>query len=436
MRLNNQVRNAYGKCDQPANTIKRIHSGLRALKLKAQYSGVKAAERIYWGRVWIDDLQIICEGKGITPELAEASACAELMERMSAGLFYPVFEEQVRYHLPVLYNSETRKFLDFAWMDGYERAHQDELDNPLPIEDLLRHQSQLGADDLEEIKDSRMARNWVDGYSLMNEKTVKVPINLIHFIHGSNGMAAGNTIEEAIIQASCEIFERWAQINTIKPEKIHPTIDGQSIGNQFVREMIEFYNTHGVRVLIKDLSFDGFLPVIGVLYINDNLDPNLLEHQILIPGAAFNTLEALTRCFTEGIQGRETLYKPRPRFNKQVQPDSQVSNYYMLMRCGLSPKAISFVQKGEQKDFKNEEAPDLLSEIEQIKNVCEKFSTDCIILDHTHPVLQFPVVRVVMPGVSDFLSFLPPEILTAKQTKPSRPEGGQIFDRIMRSFFI
>jgi len=31
---------------------------------------------------------------------------------------------------------------------------------------------------------------------------------------------------------------------------------------------------------------------------------------------------------------------------------------------------------------------------------------------------------------------LPPEILTAKQTKPSRPEGGQVFDRIMRSFFI
>ncbi len=436
MQLKNQVRNAYGKCDQPENTINRIHNGLNALKLKAEYSGVKAAEQIYWGRIWIDDLQIVCEGKGITPKLAEASACAELVERMSAGLFYPVFEEQVRHHLPVLYNRETRKFLDFAWMDGYEQAHQDELGNPLRIEDLLGHQSQLGANDLQEIKDSRMARNWVDGYSIINEKAVKVPINLIHFIHGSNGMAAGNTIEEAIIQASCEIFERWAQINTIKPEKSHPTINPQSIDSELIREMIEFYNKHGVRVVIKDLSFDGVLPVIGVLYINENLPSNLLEHQILIPGASFNTLEALSRCFTEGVQGRETLYKPRPQFNKQIQPGSRVSNYYMLMRCGLSPKDISFVQKGEQQSFKNEQAPDLLSEIGRIRDLCEKFSTDCIILDHTHPVLQFPVVRVVIPGISDFLSFLPPEILTAKQTKPSRPEGGHVFDRIMRSFFI
>ena len=280
-----------------------------------------------------------------------------------------------------------------------------------------------------------MAGNWVDGYSLLQERSIKVPISLVAYIHGSNGMAAGNTLEEALIQAACEVFERWAQIHTIRPERRQPSIDPGSIENPFIREMIEFYARNKVQVLIKDLSFERLLPVIGVLYINNNLKPGLLEHSMLIPGAAFNSLEALTRCFTEGIQGRETLTKPRPQFNKMIQPSARVSNYYLLMRCGLSPKSLSFLEDGEGRAFRPEGAPDLLTEIEGIRTICRRLQTDCIIVNQTHPVLQFPVVRVVMPTVSDFLPFLPPEILTAEATKPSRPESGQAFRRIMQSFF-
>ncbi len=435
MQLKNRDRNEYGKCDLPENTVGRIQKGLQALDLKAEYHSVQASEKLYWSRIWIDDLQIVCEGKGTSAKLSEASAYAELAERFSAGLFYPVFEEQVRHHLPALHTRDTRGFLDFAWMQGYVQAHQDDLENPVRIEDLLRRQTSLTPADLQEIKDSPLAGHWVDGYSLLREQTVKVPVNLAAYIHGSNGMAAGNTLEEALIQAACEVFERWAQIQTIKPERIQPTIDRQSIDDPFVQDMIDFYAANKVEALIKDLSFGGLLPVIGVLYINHNLKPGLLEHTMLISGASFNTLEALSRCFTEGIQGRETLATPRPQFNKQVQPEAQVTNYYLLMRCGLSPKDISFLRNGKLQPYSPGQAPDLASEIEALKVVCHGMHTDCIILDQTHPVLGFPVVRVLMPAVSDFLPFLPPEILTAPETKPSRPENGRTFKRIMHSFF-
>ncbi len=435
MQLKNRLRNEYGKCDLPENTVDRIQKGLQALDLKAGYHSVQASEKLYWSRIWIDDLQIVCEGKGVSAKLAEASAYAELAERLSAGLFYPAFEEQVRHHLPALHSRDTEQFLHFAWMKGFVQAHQSELEDPVRIEDLLRCQTHLTSADLQEIKDSPLAGNWVDGYSLLRGHRVKVPISFASYIHGSNGLAAGNTLEEALIQAACEVFERWSQIQTIKPERIQPTIDKKSIDNPFIQNMIDFYAANKVEILIKDLSFGGLLPVIGVLYINNNLKPGLLEHSMLIPGASFNTLEALSRCFTEGIQGRETLAKPRAQFNKQVQPGSQVVNYYLLMRCGLSPKAVSFLHKGEAQSFKPNEAPDLASEIEQLKATCKGMNTDCIILNLTHPVLQFPVIRVIMPGVSDFLPFLPPEILTAPETKPSRPANGQAFKRIMHSFF-
>jgi ribosomal protein S12 methylthiotransferase accessory factor len=435
MQLQNCVRNEYGKCDVPSNTINRIKDGLRKLDLRAGYSTFRVSDNIYWGRVWIDSIRIVCVGKGITPDLAEASAYAELAERLSAGLFYPVFEEQVRFHVPALYNKETNRFLNHEWMKGYVHTHQDDLENPLRIEDLLANESHLTDNDIEDIKNSRMARHWVDGFSIIREETVKVPPNFIAYIHGSNGMAAGNTVEEAMIQASCEIFERHVQIQTIKPEKIVPSIDLDSVENAVIKDMIRFYHGKNVDVMIKDLSLDGLLPAIGVLFINNNLRPDRLEYRILIPGVSFHLDEGLTRCFTESMQGRETLLVSRPQLDRPVVHRSQVNDFYMLMKCSISLKDISFLEQGEIRTYKNIKIKDVLGEIEEIKRICKLFNTDCIILDHTHPVLDFPVVRVIIPRVSDFLPFLRQDILVSEATRPSTAWRGEEFSKIMQSFF-
>ena len=436
MELQNYVRNEFGKCDLPSNTINIIKDGLRKLDLNAGYSNFQVSENIHWGRVWIDSIQIVCNGKGITPELAEASAYAELVERLSAGLFYPVFEEQVRFNAPALYNEATNRFLNYEWMAGYIYTHQDDVENPLRIEDLLANESHLTSKDIEDIKNSRMAGHWVDGFSIVREEKIKVPVNFIAYIHGSNGMAAGNTIEEAVVQASCEIFERHAQIKIIKPEKIVPSIDLDSVHNGIIKDMILFYQRNNVDVIIKDLSLDGLLPAIGVLFINNNLRPDRLEHRILIPGVSFNLEEGLIRCFTESMQGRETLRACRSQLNRPIVHRSHVNDFYMLMQCCVSLKDISFLEKGDIRTYENIKIQDVLGEIEEIKGICKRLNTDCVILNHTHPILNFPVVRVVIPRVSDFLPFLRQDILVSEATKPSAAWRGEEFGRIMRSFFL
>jgi len=435
MEFQNCIRNEYNKCDIPSNTIKRIKNGLQKLDLESKYYPFRVSDNIYWGRVWIDSIRIVCNGKGLTPELAEASAYAELAERLSAGLFYPVFEEQVRFNVPGLYDEETNRFLNYEWMEGYIYSHQDDLKNPLRIEYLLANENHLTDNDIEDIKNSRMARHWVDGFSIIREETVKVPVNFVAYIHGSNGMAAGNTIEEAMIQATCEIFERHSQIRSIKSEQIVPSIDSDSIENQNIRDMIKFYSGNNVDVMIKDLSFDGLIPCIGVLFINKNLRTDRLEHRILIPGASFNLEEALARCFTEGMQGRETLLAPRPELDRPLVHRSKVNDYYMLMKCGISLKDISFLDQGETRTYRNIKIKDVLSEIEEIKKICKVFNTDYILLNYTHPVLDFPVVRVIIPGVSDFLSFLRKDVLVSGSTRPSAVRRGEEFKKIMQSFF-
>jgi ribosomal protein S12 methylthiotransferase accessory factor len=436
MEFQNYIRNEYGKCDVPSNTIKRIKEGLQRLALDVEYSPFQVTENIHWGRVWIDSIKIICNGKGITPELAEASAYAELAERLSAGLFYPVFEEQVRFNVPGLYNEETRRFLNYEWMEGYVYSHQDDLENPLRIEDLLANETHLTHQDIRDLKNCRLAMHWVDGFSVVHGKTIKVPVNFVSYIHGSNGIAAGNTIEEAMIQATCEIFERYSQIQTIKFEKIIPSIDLNSVKNEVIRHMIDFYQGNNVDILIKDLSLDGLIPCIGVLFINNNLRRDLLEHRILIPGVSFNLEEALTRCFTESMQGRQTLLNHRPELDTSVVHRSQVNDYYMLMKCSISLKDISFLDQGETRSYRNIKINDVLGEIDEIKKICETFNTDYIVLNNTHPVLNFPVVRVVIPRISDFLPFLRQDVLTSGPTRPPASWRGEEFKNIMQSFFV
>mgnify|MGYP000191632709 CR=1 FL=1 len=436
MNLKNHVRNEFGKTDTPENTVRNITAGFDRLNYNIRYMPFPVSDRIHWSQIGIDAIDLQCQGKGLTPALCQASAHAELAERFSGGLFFQTFEEKVRFNMPALYSRQVSRFLNFEWLDGYVNSHQDDLkEDCLTIETLLRHQSHLSSVDIDRIKDSRMARHWVDGYSLMRDKTVKVPVNFVTYINASNGMAAGNTLEEAIVQAACEVFERHTQIQIIKPEQRVPTIDKTTLNDGRLAPMLAFYESQNVEVVLKDFSMGGRFPSIGVLFINHNLPPGRLEHKILVPGVAFNMEEALSRCLTEYMQGRGTLSMPRPDLDRPVAHRSRVSNLYLLFKCCISQKDISFLEEGETVAFRDRQIEDILSEIEAIKKICQGLETDFIVMDLTHPVLQFPVARVVLPGISDFLPFVHGDILTSVDTRPDSTWRGESFKKVMESFF-
>jgi len=436
MNLTNHVRNEFGKTDTPENTIRNIVEGFDRLGYDIQYRPFQVAEQIHWSQICIYSIHLECQGKGLTQTLSKASAHAELAERFSGGLFYQAFEEQVRFNMPALYSRQVSRFLNYEWLDGYVNSHQDDLNTDhLPIETLLRNQSHLVSGDVENIKNSQMARHWVDGYSIVQDKIVKVPINFISYINASNGMAAGNTLEEAIIQATCEIFERHTQIQIIKPEQTIPTIDKNTLENDRLKSMMAFYENENVEIILKDFSMGGQFPSIGALFVNHNLRPGKMEHKILIPGVSFNLEEALSRCLTEYMQGRGSLKASRPNMDRPVVHRSRLSNFYLMFKCCVSQKDISFLEKGDTIPFRESLNGDILSEIEAIKKICRDLNTDFIVLDLTHPILDFPVVRVVLPGISDFLPFVHNDILTSVDTSPDSVWHGEPFKSVMDSFF-
>ena len=376
MNFKNYIRNEFGKTDTPENTIRNIVTGFEKLGYDIQYMPFQFSDQIHWSGICINSINLECQGKGLTPLLSKASAHAELAERFSGGLFFQAFEEQVRFNMPALYSREVNRFLNFEWLDGYVNSHQDSLKTEyLSIETLLSSQSHLFSKDIEEIKNSQIARHWVNGYSIMQDKNVKVPINFIAYISASNGMAAGNTLEEAIIQATCEVFERYTQIQIIKPEQTIPTIDINTLKNERLKSMIAFYENENVEIILKDFSMCGQFPSIGVLFINHNLRIGRLEHKILMPGVSFNLEEALSRCLTEYMQGRRTLKTSRPDMDRPVIHRSRISNFYQLFKCCVSQKDISFLEKGDTIAFRDSINGDILSEIEAIKKLCRDLDT-------------------------------------------------------------
>ena len=436
MNFKNHIRNKFGKTDTPPNTISNITAGFERLGYDIRYMPFQVADHIYWSQISIDEIGLQCQGKGLTPALAKASAHAELAERFSGGLFFQAFEEQVRFNMPALYSRQVNRFLNYEWLDGYVDKHQDDLEEEhLTIEALLCNQSHIYPSTIEEIKNSQMARHWVDGYSVLQGKTIKVPLNFITYISASNGMAAGNTVEEAIVQAACEVFERYAQIQIIKPEHHVPTIDKNTLKNSQLTSMIKFYEDENVEVVLKDFSMDGLLPSIGVFFINHNLRPGKLEHKILVPGVSFNMDEALSRCLTEVMQGRSTLKAPSPHLDRPIAHRSRVENLYLLFKSCISQKDISFLEEGEIIAYREGISENILSEIEGIKKICHSLNTDFIVLNLTHPVLKFPVVRVVLPGISDFLPFVYKDILSNIETSPNSAWRGDNFKKVMETFF-
>ncbi len=332
-------------------------------------------------------------------------------------------------------------YSNFDFMPGYRRARQDRLPRPLTVERLLGGHPSIPAGLLDRIKSSDTAAHWVDGYSITRGEQVQVPLKIVHRISRSNGLAAGNTLEEAIVQASLEILERFAAIQAVQNELRLPTITPESIENPLVHDLIRFFEKNGIEVTVKDFgpvlqaaahsgsrggaAPDGRLPCYGLLMHNTRMegDRNPVKRafrtRTFRVASSFWPPEALIRCFTERMQGKtDQLLKNETyfdvlwnRFLKQFYPDYRADIfYYNIFRKYEYSGDLSFLEKGEKVALPRQEPSlDCLEDIDLLDRICRNLGTELVVVDHTHPKIGFPVARVVMPGISDVLPYTRPD---------------------------
>jgi len=405
------------KCSHPENTIKRIEDGFKKIGLDLIYNEKivdSLGTSIFSGYALIDILGFTQECKGVTSLLSKASAYAEMAERFSAGFIdfrIPLPEKSAKYR-KLLKDISERRFLK-----GFIKTKNHKSTN---FENINKYfHKKISKEKYESFKEEHLFDFLVDAYSLTHNKTVKIPIHFIELNSSSNGLAAGNTYEEAISQASFEIFERYAANKIISEKIICPTIDNDSIQNEIIQNYIKMFESLNIKVIIKDFTLNNTIPSIGVVFINYNIenDENKMKKDHYFKrinvGSHCNLNDAIIRCFTEYSQNVDTN-----ELIKRKQADILYNTWVKILNKkynGLDDEFkyfathydyygdLSFLEKGEKISFKDLKCiinNDFLKDIEIITKICKKNNWDLLLIDYTHKILQFPTVRVIIPPIS------------------------------------
>ena len=397
------------KCDEPSNTIYRVKRGFEVMKLSIKeniiqfYGGPPPS--IYSVKLKVDPIGFMVEGKGFNKNLARASAYGELAERFSSASFFisgsPGIEE-IKLIKPLL----KREFIQ-----------TDEGDDIFSFKDISRYVD-IKKDQYNLLKEFGLTKIATYGYNINEGSVEKIPLLLVDFLSGSNGLCSGNTKEEAISSGIAEVFERFAASQVLQRKLICPTIDLSTIRNRIVQKLLRIYDKLGVKIIIKDFSMGISIPVVGIIFINKKLEcsknpfKKLFFHKMICVSSSINIEEAIIRSLLERVQGlsrEEFIWRKRvdrlySLFKKYGGGFIHTEEDYRFLFTDYTTKLdLSFLEEGETINFRDlptSKTDDSLDDCKKLLNICEENKWDVIVIDFTHRTLKFPCFRVVIPPLS------------------------------------
>lgn len=284
-------------------------------------------------------------GKGHTPAQAMASGIMEMIERYSCHKYI------------AFGNDNIEKIARFPQLS----------DNLFTLETLLSILTESPDAQMQpELMDARMA---LYRGSTLDGRMVYIPINLLTFFVTTNGMAAGNSLEEALIHGLCEVIERHC-LTVIRLGKIEtPVIHPESISNPIAVDLIERLQCDNQRLTIRDFSLGLGLPVIGVIrHVGMN-------NCLVTAGVATHRDEALVRALTENAQAD----------NKKFYESRTSSTHYFSVTKAVPMDSIPCI---DDRNYK--------TELETINSLLEKQHMTAMCVDTTDNELQIPSVIAVI----------------------------------------
>ncbi|MDO4478712.1 MAG: YcaO-like family protein [Lachnospiraceae bacterium] len=396
-----------GKDSSPAETIAKVESILASLGLKTRLTDFEPdVENCYSCRLAIEGPLVNAigtNGKGMTRELCHASAYGEMMERLSNRIFMAmprmddprcvdfVSDEQRLYDV----KDENQPAVLKDILDRIVASVK--IDHPFLSKDCIVNtlMERLGPTAL---KGKYMAHRY---YDVFHDDYVYLP-DWLMFFTGSNGMAAGNTLEEAIVEGLSEVVERYAQMRIFDGDVIPPEIPMDYIRRYphiaAVIENIEAKGAYKVRVL--DCSLGIGLPVVCGLIINQKTGKFGVKF-----GAQPHMAIALERIFTESMQGanlEEFTARSNPDYvmytdnrRRDKWNSIKISSSNMPAQLLMKKESYPFVPWGETPGQSNREV--LQGMMDQLKAM----DVDVYIRDASY--LDFPAVNIFVSRMSETL---------------------------------
>jgi bacteriocin biosynthesis cyclodehydratase domain-containing protein len=328
-------------------------------------------------------------GKGSTAEQGEASALMESIERYS-GIFQG---DEIR---------AKRRFTDFPAGDAIVPndillfSDEQYRTRELPTNDSHDTQPAPGP------FDPSANIEWSPVWSLRDKRFKYIPTSLLYFFYSgpaafhadSNGCAAGNTREEAIVQGFLELVERDAYAIWWYNRTRQPEVDLSQFDDSYVRDLHSQLADTGRKLWVLDITSDLGIPTfVAILHWMQNGQENIEFGS----GAHFDRRIALLRCLTElnqflsiGLMGGGTGEKPSL---DGVNP-LRLEEHPFLIPSG---KPAPLPDAGMKTPLDNTR-----EQVDACVDIARRAGLDFLVVDQTRPDVEVPVVRVIVPGLRHF----------------------------------
>jgi len=288
-----------GKDAPLEQTIARMTEIISSLGMKIEVASWRNIVPHVWSLHIRDAASPMCftNGKGATKEAALASALGEFIERLSCNFFY-----NDQYFGADIAQAEFVHRPDERW---FELTEDDSIPEGLLDDyclEIYDPDSELCGSNLVDTNSGNEERGIcaLPFVRHSDGETVYFPSNLIENLFLSNGMSAGNTLEEAQVQCLSEIFERAVKRQILEEELALPDIPNEVLQRwPGILEGVEALEAQGFPVLVKDASLGGRFPVACVTLMNPRTGGVFASF-----GSHPSLHVAVERSLTELLQGR------------------------------------------------------------------------------------------------------------------------------------
>jgi len=346
--------------------------------LQVQVAHLRAA--LGKGRGVTKVLRSACVGRGMTEAQARASALGEAVERYSGIFRGDEFRIKASYqelsdnaiHPKACMNFSPNQYRD---RDRWNRKEAEYNWVPEPF------------DEEREIE-------WTPVWSLTQQRFKYLATAFCYFGYphsaehdfcrpDSNGNAAGNNLEEAILHGFLEVVERDSVALWWYNQALRPDVRLESFGEEYFQAIVEFYRLLGRQIHVFDISADFPIPTFAATSSGKEGDADLL----LGFGSHLEPRIGIARAITEMNQSLVPTPGKMPRFYIGE----------LLDNAFLQPSSSSVLKV--QSDYSEPESHDLREDLMSCVEFARDRGLEILVLDQTRADIRMPAVKVIVPGM-------------------------------------
>lgn len=396
----------YGKCKDraPEETLAFLKGKLEEIGIEVEeHSPLPQWEGCYSNRIAFKGTDLGSNGKGTEPLYTLASGYAELFERMQNNLLSME-------RLP----ETEREFFDFYPEEKYLSLEEIIESNSSFLQSVLKDigvaqaspaQKKAVMEKLFPCEEKEGSLLCVPFVSYGEKKLTWIPFAMAKDIYGTNGMAAGNTREEAMVQGLCEIFERYACGKIATGEVVPPEIPRSYLENYpSLCKIIDSIQESGkYQVVLRDCSLGRGLPVVCCVILN--LETGTFGVRF---GSHLSFPVAIERTFTEAFQGKNLEQFSQGNMIGSKEVVLSFDNLPNIFKMGAGYYDAAFLTGEASYPFAVAEDKGPTSNKEMLEHcydILEDFGLDLLVHDSSY--LGLPSYMIIVPEMSEIYPFTP-----------------------------